>query len=239
MDTKLYDKPLKVELSRTELIVNGQKHPKSERTIREIVNTLMKKPQGGLEQTLYYMYRDVYKKSDIRFDITVIPPNHISKEYAKTHGHYHPKGDDGLAYPELYQILKGKCTFILQKKNKSDRVEVLIITANEGDVILLPPGYGHVSINSSTSELVMSNLVYDRFQASYDEYKKNHGAAFYYLLGGELVQNSNYVIEKSEQLTASELNKRYNYQCKDLLSEFYIDPKKFEFLVKPNLFFKK
>ena len=120
MDTKLYDNPLKVELKGEELFVNDQKHSKSQRSIKEIVNTLMEKAEGGLDQTLYFMYRDVYKKSDIRFDITLIPANSINKECVKTHGHYHPKSEDGLAYPELYQILRGKCTFILQKKNKRD-----------------------------------------------------------------------------------------------------------------------
>ena len=239
MDTKLYDKPLKIELKGEELFINEQKHPKSQRVVKEIVNTLMEKADEGLDQTLYYMYRDVYKKLDIRYDITLIRAATIGKECAKTHGHYHPKSEDGLAYPELYQILSGKCTFILQKKNKNGSVSVMIVKANKGETVLFPPDYGHVSINTGNDELIMCNLVYDSFEARYEDHKKNRGAAYYYLSGGQLVQNSNYVIEKSEQLTAKELNNRYNYECKDLLTEFFNNPKKFEFLAKPSLFFKK
>ena len=44
---------------------------------------------------VYYMYRDLYldgdkdiiRKNDLRYDITVIPSNNFGKEYAKTKGH--------------------------------------------------------------------------------------------------------------------------------------------------------
>ncbi len=239
MGIKLYNKPIEIELSGAELLVNNLRHSRSQRTVKEISSTLMEKAEDELDKVVYYMFRDVYKKENIRFDITLIPAISMNKECAKTHGHYHPKGEDGFAYPELYQVLKGKCIFILQKKNKNDSVDVIIVKANEGEVIIFPPGYGHVSINSGPSELILSNLVYDRFEARYEEYKKNRGAAYYYLKDGQLVQNSNYMIGKSEQITANELNKKYNYECKDLLTEFYENQKKFEFLVKPSLFFKK
>jgi len=233
----LYEKPLRMELSGHDLLVDGRPQPKTVRTLSEMVRVFMSHVEmEGLEDlAMYYMYRQVYKRETTRFDITVIPARQIGGECAKTYGHYHPRSEDGLAYPEIYQVLHGSCTFLLQKKNRNGSVDVSIIGAKEKDVVLMPPFYGHVSINSGKDDLVLSNLVYDRFESMYREYETNRGAAYYYLKDGSLVQNSNYLVEKSERLGPAELNARYGFQCQDLFTEFYSKPEKFAFLEKPSL----
>lgn len=240
MSILLYDKPIRIELTGYELLVNGNSHARSVRSINQMVNLLM--GQVDLESLrgpdMYYMYRDVYKHGSIRFDITVIPAQTVGQECAKTHGHYHPKSEDGLAYPEVYQVLHGKAVFILQKKNRNGSVDVSVVNAKEKDVVLMPSGYGHVTVNSGPDVLILSNLVYDRFSSIYHDYETNRGAAYYYLDGGELVQNTNYIIERNERITAEELAKRYKFSCLDLLAEFHSNPGKFAFLEKPGLLFK-
>jgi glucose-6-phosphate isomerase len=169
----------------------------------------------------------------------VIPPLVVGGEFAKTHGHYHPGSEDGSAYPEVYQVLRGRAEFIMQRKNRNGSVDTMAIDARDGEVVLLPPGWGHVTINKGADTLVLGNLVYDHFGAAYTEYEDNQGAAFYYTKDGELIQNTNYIVQKNEQLSAAELNKRYHFQCKDILAEFAADPKRFEFLKKPGLLAKR
>lgn len=238
MDMVLYEKPLRIELVGSALFVNGGQHPKSVRTLAQMKNVMM----GGVDETatmdLYYMYRSVYVNDDIRFDITVIPPALIKGEYAKTFGHYHPGSEDGLVYPEAYQVLKGSAIFLMQKKNKNGSVDAIVVQAREGDVVLLPPGYGHVSVNNGEGVLVLSNLVFDRFESIYSDFEENRGGAYYFLKDGEVAQNSNYIVQKSERLSPAELNVRYGFACKDLLSAFHANPKEFEFLKKPKSKFK-
>ncbi len=240
MNVVLYEKPVKIELADNELLVDGKKHPKSVRTARQMAKTLMTQYPNELEDfDVYYMYRDIYKKNDIRFDITVIPFRPLGEEYPKTYGHYHPKSEDGLAYPEVYQVLNGSGLFLLQKKNRNGSVDVTMVDAKAKDVVLLPPPYGHNTINSGKELLVLSNLVYDRLTPMYHDYERNRGGAYYYVKGGAIAQNTNYVVEKNERLPAAELNERYKFQCADLLAEFAGSPEKFEFLKKPSLLFKK
>ncbi len=239
MDAKLlYEKPIKIELVGYNLFVGGNQHTKSVRTLGQMKSTLARQTNDSPTIEMYYMYRSVYRKDDMRFDITVLPPLDIGGENTKTYGHYHPRGEEGLAYPELYQVLKGHALFVLQKKNRSGSVDVIMVDANEGDVVLMPPGYGHVSINKGTGDLVLSNVVYDKFESIYSEYQQNAGAAFYYFSGG-IEQNSNYIVQKSEHIDAKELNSRYKLPFKDLLPEFYAEPHKFEFLKKPSLLAQK
>ncbi len=238
MDMVLYEKPLRVELVGSNLFVNGGRHPRSVRTLAQMRKVMMGFNEDASPIELYYMYRSVYVNEDIRFDITVIPALAVGGECAKTHGHYHPGSEDGLAYPEVYQVLRGNAAFILQKKNRNGSVDAMVIDARDGDVVLLPPGWGHVSVNKGETTLVLSNLVYDRFESLYGDYEESQGAAYYYTKDGEIVQNTNYIVQKNEHLSAKELNEKYGFSCKDLLSEFQAEPKKFEFLKKPKSMFK-
>jgi glucose-6-phosphate isomerase len=238
MDEVLYEKPLKIELVGVTLFVNGGQHPKSVRTLAQMKGVLMGSVDETATMEAYYMYRSVFVGDDIRYDITLIPSATIKGECAKTFGHYHPGSEDGSSYPEVYQVLRGSAVFIMQKRNRNGSVDAIVVRAKEGEVVLLPPGYGHVSINDGEGKLILANLVYDRFESMYGEYEESRGAAFYYLKGGEIVQNTNYIVQKSERLSPKELNERYGFAAKDLLPEFHENPKAFEFLKKPKSRFK-
>jgi glucose-6-phosphate isomerase len=238
MDILLYDKPKRIEVIGINLFVDGNQHPKSVRTLSQMKKTMMKYREEAANLEMYYMFRNVHKSDDTRYDITIIPPIEISGECAKTHGHYHPGSEEGPAYPEVYQVLSGKGVFILQKKNRNGSVDAMVVHAKAREVVLLPPGWGHVSVNTGEEPLVLANLVYDRFESVYDEYDENQGAALYYLKDGEIVHNTNYIINRSENLDAEELNKRYGFASKDLLPEFLANPHKFAFLARPRIFFK-
>ena len=140
---------------------------------------------------LYYMYRDLYlSRNDkgklleqgLRYDITIMPPRMLGKEYIKTAGHFHPSAPGALiTYPELYEVLEGEAIYLLQKKDLSD---VIAIYAVEGDKIIVPPDYGHITINRSNKTLKMSNFVARNFTSIYEPYKQNGGGAYLYTIDG-------------------------------------------------------
>jgi len=157
--------------------------------------------QTGCRDTgaIYFMYRDVARSAadrewlaeqDLRFDITVIPPRILCGEYVKTKGHYHPSDPAGTGYPEIYEVLAGEAHYLIQTPDCSD---VVLITATAGDVVVVPPGYGHVTINPSRqSVLEMANIVSSRFSSNYRGYEDRRGAAYYELASGEFVRNAQY-----------------------------------------------
>ena len=66
--------------------------------------------------------------------------------------------------------------YLLQSVALDDAV---LISATAGDLVIIPPGYGHVSINSSAdTTLSMANIVSTAFESEYGEYEKQHGAAW-------------------------------------------------------------
>lgn len=155
--------------------------------------------KGAPDMELYYMYRDLaVSKGDrsiildhhLRYDITVIPPNRLGAEYVKTAGHYHPFVEGtSYTYPEVYEVLSGTAHYLLQKCEGGRITDVVMIEAKEGDKAIIPPGYGHVTINPSNKELKMANWVSRDFSSIYEPYKKCGGAAYFELVDGRLIRN--------------------------------------------------
>jgi len=130
------------------------------------------------------------QEQEIRFDITVIPPRNLCGESMKTKGHYHPANPAGTGYPEIYEVLTGEAHYLIQTRDCAD---VVMIAATAGEIVVVPPGYGHVTINPSrTTVLQMANLVSSSFQNEYQPYEDLHGAAYYEMTGGEFVKNPHY-----------------------------------------------
>jgi glucose-6-phosphate isomerase, archaeal len=148
---------------------------------------------------LYAMFRDLVKtpqdrwwmkQNGLRYDITIIPPQVICGEYVKTKGHYHPANPAGVGFPEIYEVLEGRAHYLLQREDLTD---VALIDAKAGDVVVVPPGYGHVTINPTEDEtLHMANIVSGRFASDYRKYVEGKGAAYYEMADGSIVKNRAY-----------------------------------------------
>ena len=101
-----------------------------------------------------------------------------------------PENPAGIGYPELYEVLEGIAHFLLQTNALDD---VVLIEARKGDIVVIPPGYGHVTINPTLVEtLIMANLVSTAFSSDYTWYDTMHGAAYYELVGGDVSKNPAY-----------------------------------------------
>jgi glucose-6-phosphate isomerase len=146
-------------------------------------------------EIIYWMYRNLGLQGDehllsthrLRYDISVFVPCKLGQEPMKTSGHYHPaiyRG--GPAYPEIYEVLYGEALYLLQKVERIEagpgqvRVQdVIVMRARAGEKAIMPPGYGHVTINTLDQPLVMSNWVCADFQSVYKPVEKCRGFAYY------------------------------------------------------------
>ncbi len=182
------------------LEVGGRKFEGSVRTAMNL-KPVLAFPQS-LEEDFdaYYMFRDVYysrqdrekiREKELRYDITVIPPNNIGGEYIKTYGHYHPEVEKGLSYTEIYEVLEGSALYLLQKEENDTVTDVVVVEASQGDKVVIPPNYGHVTINPSNKLLKMANWVHRDFSSDYKPFESRRGAC-YYLTHEGWVKNETY-----------------------------------------------
>ncbi len=190
----------------------------------------------------YYMFRGIARKLDkplfeqhgIRYDITVIPAWDLGKEYNKTIGHYHPKSEVGTRYPEIYEVLEGQAHYLFQKlaSEKGDVDDVLFVSAKKGDKIVVPSGYGHVTINPTRATLVMANLT-ALFKSEYELYRIKEGAAYFELIDDSLTPNRNYEnLPLLKRINAREFHLNQEFEGDNVYQQFLENPHKFDFLKK-------
>ncbi|MEM5820370.1 MAG: glucose-6-phosphate isomerase family protein [Candidatus Aenigmatarchaeota archaeon] len=244
---KLNTKPLNLEYRNKKLFLDKIEIRPTTRKLIDMKDVLMdpsfinKKNQNEI---LYLMYRDLKRKEDkvlfrkyeVRYDITIIFSKYLGKEFNKTFGHLHPIAENNLTYPEVYEVLYGKALFILQKYEKKKVKDVLLIYAKKGDKILIPPNYGHVTVNIGKRDLILSNLVSNKFSSIYELYKNKNGAAIYIIRNGkkiQIVKNKKYT-EKFKIKIIKKI-KFFKFFKENLYSSFINYPQFFKFLNKPSL----
>lgn len=154
------------------------------------------KNEEGWQRILYFMYRAfclpehqmLFRENRIRYDITVLIPGSIGAEYIKTAGHYHPlKPGAACTYPEVYEVLHGRALYLIQKPHclaepRAGLEQVIVFDAVPGDKVLIPPDFGHVTINPGPDFLIMSNLVAADFESIYDPLREMGGAGYFGLV---------------------------------------------------------
>lgn len=136
---------------------------------------------------LYYVYRGVKKRGELRYDITVIPPLMLGKEFVKTKGNHNSDN-----FPELYTILQGEALFLMQKGQGKSIEDVIIVKMKKRDSIIIPADYTGLAINPSKKTLETANWVSEKNKNIYKEVEENRGACYYYTKSG-WVKNKNYI----------------------------------------------
>ena len=227
----------------TLIFKNGRVEPRT-RTMGAMLPVVAypeKMPDGMDDEVTYYMYREVDRVGSIRYDITRILSLDLCSEMNKTFGHVHPVSKSGTPWSEVYEVLSGTAHFLLQKAVGGGIGDALLLTAKKGDCLLIPPGYGHVTINTGKEDLLLANLVSDGFEADYSAYSQRRGACFYEMLDGKIVKNEAHYGSQFELRKMSAVKFSSQFGCfkpfaKAGLMEVAKDPKSIEFLDKPELF---
>jgi glucose-6-phosphate isomerase len=214
----------------------------SVRTVEEM-RSVLAFPSCESSEPLYYMYRDLAKSDEdwswlhnhqLRYDLTVIPSRDFCGEWVKTKGHYHPKNQAGIGYPEIYEVIEGKAHYLLQSRMLDD---VVLISASAGDLVVIPPEYGHISINPSTdTTLVMANIVSTAFQSEYAEYEKYHGGAYYVMSSGKIQKNAYYSSLPPVRYLGATCARGMHHLCKGPLYDLIGNKAALSFLNEPEKF---
>lgn len=237
------------DASRKRLLVEGRPVKPAVRRLREMKAVLADREWGRNADPrigLYYMFRDVAKSEDkktvrmagIRYDITVMPPRRLGYEFVKTEGHHHPLvPNQGVTYPELYRVVHGEAVELMQKVNGRRVEDVCFVVAKEGEEVLVPPGYGHITINRSRKTLVMANWVSSRFSSMYKPIEKMGGGAFFLTAKGWKA-NNNYACKVRLRKKPATRPGALGLKKEEPMYSMAKSPEKLDFLNRPQLYKK-
>jgi glucose-6-phosphate isomerase, archaeal len=181
--------------------------PLALRTHEKMREVLMH-PEARGPAVHYYMIRGGKNKRNI----TVWESGTVGGEYIKTYGHYHVGNLD-----ETYTITQGEGIALLQKVVEEngtpviDRIqEFKAIKVKAGDTVYMPPGYGHLLVNTGRTWFATSDdspvegagdSASMPGHADYGPVKKMRGFAYYVVEkdgAPALVKNKLYKEIKSE-----------------------------------------
>lgn len=220
------------------------------RKMQEIAELFVKVEDYSPDDIAYYLYtyaeeqrdHELFRRHCLRYDITRLPARRIGDEFIKTAGHFHPRMDvHDESYPEVYQILSGEAVFLLQRNTPQGNArEIIAVDAGVGDIVYIPPEYGHVMINPGDDELINANIVSDDFQSVYGPVRHKKGLALYCTrqddTGYTFIENPNYTDTPTVQrITAADFRHPLEKlcppdDCSDIYELFLKHPEAFSFL---------
>ena len=145
---------------------------------------------------------------DMQYDITIIMPGQVNGECKKTSGHYHGWNAAGTyTFGEVYEVISGTALFVLQRAdNFNDEPEhvkvddLIFVTVPAGKTLLVPPDYGHCSVNIGDGPLVFSNVAYTKCPVQYESVKAYHGMAWYVMK-----ENGKVFLQKNDRYNGTEV----------------------------------
>lgn len=179
------------------------------RTIDEVRPFLRDTHAATNVRDIYVMYRGITLRTDqelfhtqgLRYDITILTPGLLGREFHKTIGHFHAvKPGTDVTYPEVYEVLYGKALFLFQQGK-----DEYSLPANVGEKVVVPPGFGHITINIGNTPLVTANLSIDGVPSLYDFYKNHQGAAYYVVSTERGIADPTFGVEKNMHYDADAL----------------------------------
>ena len=199
---------------------------------------------------LYYMYRDLamndqdrekIEQAKLRYDITIMPPLMLGKEFNKTSGHDHPLvPNTNITYPELYQVLSGQIIFLIQDSLNDNIIDIYAIKAEKDDQVIIPPNYEHLMINATEQEVKTANWICRDFDSSlYKPFRQKHGFSYFALKdkGDEIKWEKNPNYQDIPELRFQEPNRlidKFNIDQDKNMYFLVSDLKKLDFLKNPQ-----
>jgi glucose-6-phosphate isomerase len=160
----------------------------------------------GSEEIAYYMYNGVYRQDDasqldgvpMRYELTLIPPRRMGREFVKTFGHRHcPEPESGMDYAEVCEVLVGTAHFLFQTLDvEGPGASIAVyVEATAGQKVLLPPGFDHCTINPGPEPLLFSDVIALGASGIYDRFRAVRGAVYLEVAedgGAQFIANPTY-----------------------------------------------
>jgi len=150
-------------------------------------------PKADGPDKVYTIAMDVGDKSDVEdlkqrfllFGACTYAAGRIGKEPVRSQGHIHSISPScNSTTPEVYEVWQGECTVLLQETANDNPGRVFAVTAKQGGIIVVPPGWAHCTINADPSTpMTFGAWCIRDYGFEYKNVRKHHGLSYYPILG--------------------------------------------------------
>lgn len=228
----------------------------SRKTVRDMDGLLQNGAGAAPDEPYYDVYRNIrFAEHEAQlaadtycYDITYIMPGQVNGECKKTSGHYHGYNPTHTnTYPEVYEVLKGTAIYLLQRADNFEgdpaqlKIDDLyIVKVEAGQSIIIPPNYGHCSVNGGDGPMLFSNLAYAAGKVNYDPVRHYSGMTYFVRRENgrnSFVRNENYpaAAVPAPKFALVKENARLGIEFGKPVYQNYIEhPERFHFLGNPD-----
>ncbi len=155
------------------------------------------------DRVQYWMYNGIARSGErerlaqtgLRYELTLMFPQAIGRERAKTLGHLHSfPANSRLNYPEVCEVLHGTAYFIFQTMDIQTRTAnfCAALEAHPGDKVVIPPNLHHLTINAGNEPLLFSDVIPLAVTGIYEPLAAMHGAAYMNIVDDGFIINPVY-----------------------------------------------
>ena len=227
--------------------------PRAEqRYLKDILHSMADHEAKGPE-IVYSIAMDVGLKKDradlmtreLLFGIVAYANGSIGEEPVKSQGHIHAISNSCLmSTPEVYEIWSGEAIIYMQERATDNPGRCYAIHAKAGEVVIVPPGWAHCTINASKTErMIFGAWCVRDFGFEYADVREHNGLAFYpkFDAQGTIIweQNPSYQAEKLIEKKPREYSEFSIDTERPIYQQYEQETAKFDFVVRPDLYKSK
>lgn len=158
------------------------------RKLDDIRESLVNQNCCGPEE-LYSIAMDVGVKEDqmeiksrnLLFGVVTYAKGTIGKEPIRSQGHIHAVSSScGTSTPEVYEIWEGEAVVYMQQSGEDNPGICYAVYAREGEVVIVPPGWVHATINADvTRNMTFGAWCVRDYGFEYQSVRKHKGIAYF------------------------------------------------------------
>lgn len=223
--------------------------PDVEKRYLKDIRKSLKDPEAEGPEILYTIAMDVGKESDkqdlkkrnLLYGAVMYSKGQIGKEPVRSQGHIHAVSKScNSSTPEVYEIWQGEAVIYMQESGKKNPGRCFAVYAKEGEVVIVPPGWAHCTINANINEnMVFGAWCVRDYGFEYIDIRENGGVAFFPEItkNGKLQWSHNEKYEKCS-ITVKEARCYDEFDLKKgvaIYSQYEQNNNLFQFVTNPEI----
>lgn len=227
--------------------------PVTEKRFLNDIRASLRDPDCIGPDLLYSVAMDVGKRQHLRdlqsrnllYGAMIYAGGRLGQEPVRSQGHAHAvSASCGTSTPEVYEIWDGSAAIYMQERNEDDAGDCFVVYASSGDVIIVPEGWVHCTINASDSqEMTFGAWCVRDYGFDYTGVRAHGGVAFFPYFGaaGQLLwkKNPRYTHAKLHHMWTPDYSSLDIAKGIPIYTQYENNPGLFDFVTHPAQFPEK
>ncbi|PRR83604.1 glucose-6-phosphate isomerase family protein [Clostridium vincentii] len=220
--------------------------PITEKRKLDDIRKSLKNPNCNGPEIVYSIAMDVGLKEDredlinrnLLYGACIYSNGMMDDEPVRSQGHIHAISSScNYSTGELYEIWHGKAIIFMQESAKDNPGRVFVVEAEEGDVVFVPPGWAHYTVNASPENYMIFGAWCVRdYGFDYVDVRAHNGLSYF-----PIVKNGKIEFEKNPKYSECklEIKKARKYEelkldyTKSIYTQYRENRTKFDFVTNP------